>query len=149
MSDDIEITILGSGEHQFGSNVDKKGEPLVPKIEQVTEQNWGTYFPNIRLTPDRQKELNDGTLYLKVALDPNTGERAGFVEVRRLHNNHLSVEVTENFQRRGVATTLIKQAQQDHDYLQLTNFAGKIGEALYAKLGFNPQGKADLFTWKK
>ena len=73
----------------------------------------------------------------------------GSVEVRRQNGNALSVDVVENYQRRGVASALIKQAQSDHDSLHLFNFAGQAGRKLYTKMGFKPKGSVDHFVWKK
>jgi GNAT superfamily N-acetyltransferase len=147
--DKIKIEILGESEKVYGSRVGEKQELLQPVMETVTPENWLQYFPNTPLTPDKKKGLEAGTLYLKVALDPQNRARAGSVEVYHQYNNTLSVEVSEGYQRRGVAGALIKQAQDDHDNLHLLNFAGKAGEGLYVKMGFKPEGGVDHFVWEK
>lgn len=147
--DEIKIEILGKVDSPYGSKVSEKREPLQPVIETVTPENWSQYFPNTSLTPDKKKELEEGTLYLKVAVDPQKGVKVGSVEVRHQHDNALSVDVLEEYQRRGVADVLIRQAQIDHDNLHLLNFAGKAGENLYTKMGFKPEGGIDHFVWKK
>ena len=115
----------------------------------MTVDNYSHYFPNTPLTPEKKKGLEEGLLYLKVAVDPENGTKAGFVEVRHQYENALSVEVSKDYQRRGVAGILIKQAQLEHDNLHLLNFAGKAGEGLYIKMGFKPEGGVDHFVWKR
>lgn len=149
VEDEIKIEILGESENPYGSRVDEKREPLQPVMDTVTPENWLQYFPNTPLTPDKKKGLEAGTLYLKVALDPQNKAKAGYVEVYRNHDNALSVYTEEEYQRRGVAGNLIKQAQVDHDHLHLLNFAGKAGESLYLRMGFKPEGVIDHFAWKK
>lgn len=147
--DQIKIEILDESESPYGSKVSEKREPLQPVMETVTPENWSQYFPDTPLTPDKKKGLEEGTLYLKVAVDLQKGAKAGSVEVRHKHDNALSVDVVEEYQRRGVAGVLIRQAQMDHDSLHLLNFAGKAGESLYIKMGFKPEGGVDHFVWKK
>ena len=147
--DEIKIEILGDSEKTYGSKVNEKREPLQPIIETVTSENWSRHFPDTPLTPEKKKELEEGLLYLKVAVDPKNSAKAGSVEVRHQHDNALSIDVTEEYQRRGVARVLIKQAQDDHGNLHLLNFAGKAGENLYIKMGFKPEGSIDHFVWKK
>ncbi len=107
-----EITICDERSDDHGSSVEYKRESLNPILETVTSDNWTTFFPESRLSPDRVKELDNGSLYLRVALDPDNKNVAGFIEVRRNQDNGLTVEVSKDFQRRGVATTLITQAQK-------------------------------------
>lgn len=146
---EIKIEILGEIENPYGSKVDEKREPLQPVMETVTSENWSQYFPNIPLTPDKKTEIETGILYLKVALDPLNRAKAGSVEVYHQHDNALSVDISEKYQRRGIAGALIKQAQSEHNSLHLLNFAGKAGESLYTKMGFKPEGGIDHFVWKK
>jgi len=149
VDDEIKIEILGEEESHFGSKVEQKREPLQAQIETVTVDNYPQYFSNNPLTSEKKKDLEEGLLYLKVAVDPESGAKAGSIEVRRQHDNALSVEVSEDYQRRGVAGTLIRQAQSEHDNLHLLNFAGKAGESLYIKMGFKPEGGIDHFVWKR
>lgn len=149
--DEIQIKILSKADSTYGSKVEQKRKPLKPGIKTVTVENWSEFFPDKPLKSDKKKEIEEGLLYLKVAIDPKNGKKAGSVEVRRNQNNTLCVDVSKDYQRRGVASSLIKQAQSDHDSLHLLNFAGKAGEKLYLKLGFKPQGVEDEehFVWEK
>ncbi|MDO8577128.1 MAG: GNAT family N-acetyltransferase [Candidatus Daviesbacteria bacterium] len=146
---DNEIKLLEKGESHKGSRVESKREPLNPIIATVTPDNWSQFFPETPLVLDKRMELEEGSLYLKVAIDPQNNVRAGSVEVRHKHANALSVDVPENYQRRGVASALIRQAQFDHDSLHLINYAGKVGEGLYTKMDFKPEGFVDHLIWKK
>jgi GNAT superfamily N-acetyltransferase len=146
---DLQIEIYEEIEDSHGSRVEEKREALQPQIETVTSNNWQQHFPDKELTPDTKRELDEGLLYLKVAIDPQSGAKAGSVEVRHQHDNALSVEVSEDYQRRGVASSLIRQAQTEHDQLHLLNFAGAAGENLYLKMGFKQEGAQDHFVWKK
>jgi GNAT superfamily N-acetyltransferase len=149
VNNEIKIEILGNEESHFGSKVEQKRKPLDAQIETVTVDNYSQYFPETTLTSEKKKELEQGVLYIKVAVNPENGARAGFVEVRHQHDNALLVEVSEDYQRRGVAGILIRQAQLEHDSLHLLNFAGKAGESLYTKMGFKLEGEPDHFVWKR
>ena len=148
--DEIQVELIGEEtESRFGSKTEHKRKPLQPQIETVTPNNWSKYFPDKTLTPDDRREIEAGLWYLRVAIDPQNDAMAGFVEVRRLHDNALYVDVSGEYQRRGVATTLIRQAQADHNSLQLLNYAGLAGKNLYTKMGFKHEGGLDHFVWRK
>lgn len=149
-SDDLDIKILDANvAYPYGSSVDQKREPLNTRIETVTYENWRSLFRNSRTNSDKNGELEKGDLYLRVAIDVETGAGAGFVEVDHQHDNNLTIEVLEKYQRRGVATALIKEAQRDHDKHSLLNLAGASGKELYVGLGFKPEGITDHYVWER
>ncbi len=149
IEDDLGIEILGESTKRYGSEIEGKREHLQPVIETVIPENWSKYFADTPLTQETRSELENGLLYVKVALDPVSGAKAGYVEVRRQHDNALTVEVGEQYQRRGIASSLITQAQSEHSRLNLLNFAGKAGERLYSRLGFRQEVGTDHFVWEK
>lgn len=123
---------------------------IEPEIKTVTVENWSTYFHNEPLSPETKQHLENDELYFRVALDPQTRQVAGKLEVYYIADNGFAVNVYPEFQRRGIATALIKQAQADHDYLQLVNFAEEKGLSLYTKLGFTPiPDQPDYLEWRK
>jgi hypothetical protein len=116
-------------------------------ITEHTIQKEKLIIPNI------QKTFNDKGTYICSAINLLTGDNMGHVEVRRQNHNTLSVEVNEKYIGLGVATKLIKIAQQDHDDLQLlTSIKSEVIAHLYEKLGFKQIGEEAVFNfyiWKK
>jgi ribosomal protein S18 acetylase RimI-like enzyme len=136
-------------DYPFGSNVKEKKQAIDPIIITVTADNWQEYFRDRNLSEIGKEEIKNGDWYIKVALDPESKDVAGFVEVRRESNNFMSINVSNDYQRRGIGSSLIREAQKDHEQLNLINFAGKSGEQLYLKMGFENEGGIDHFIWKR
>lgn len=146
-SSDIHIKLSDPTPSRYGSTSEVKKQPLNPDIVVVSSDNWNVYFPDKPLTDDVRKGLESGLTYLKVAVEPGSKKVVGRVEVAREHENALSIAVQEGQERRGIATTLIHEAQKDHAKLHLLNFAGEAGKKLYTGLGFHAEGVQDHFAW--
>ena len=149
MNKDIIIENYQEIENPFGSDVSEERQKLLPIIGTVTLDNWPAYFRDRKLSNISKEEIKTGDWYIRVAVDPENNEVAGFLEVRRKSDNFMSLEIFKEYQRRGVAEALIKEAQKDHDRLNLINFAGKAGENLYLKMGFKNNEGIDHFAWIK
>jgi ribosomal protein S18 acetylase RimI-like enzyme len=147
--EDITIDNYKEIENPYGSGVKEKKQGLKPIIKTLKTDEWPEYFKDRKLSQQSKEEVESGDWYIKVAIDPDNKAMAGFLEVRRKSDNFLSLEVFKEYQGRGVAGALIREAQKDHDKLNTINFAGKEGEYLYLKMGFKNEGGMDHFVWKK
>lgn len=132
-------------------SVDKpEREIFQPEYVQVTPSNWEEFFPDIpSSSSDLYSRLESGLVSIIVALDPASGERAGYIQITHDANNQVYIETSPAYERRGVASALMGQAQSRYESLTLYNIAGQVGERLYEKMGFVKGDEQDVYHWSK
>lgn len=153
----INITVRGPSDETFtGDRPDReKGESLYPLLEVVTPETVDTYFP--QSSPENRaylrNRIGEGLGWFAVALHPESRTVVGTINVNREDGNLLSLEVTPEFRRRGVASAMISYAQQAFDYLRLQDHASKpglpLGKALYTKNGFKETRSPGNWEWRR
>lgn len=126
------------------------------RFVEITVDNLDIFYPLFqqeKAYPRTVERLRMGATYALVALDPDSGQKAGDVWVNHEQDNLLSIGVAPEYQKRGVATQLLRRLQADPRFetLTLDNLAGTIGDEFYAKMGFVPQSPNTPWrmVWKR
>ena len=146
------FTILAQRSNDF-DDAPREREPFQPIILQANPDNWSQYFPEFPLSTELRERLVNGVFEIYVALDPSADSheqgRVGYIQITHDKDSRVYIETARGYERRGIASALIQQAQKQNSSLVLNNIAGRGGHELYTKMGFMRVGDTDEYLWEK